>query len=152
LILAELRRALARSRHKAPVALAIVEFSDIRSFEMSGEAVLRKRLGELLQAWTPSALMVGHLREREYALIFRNVALPQIQHLAGEIPERVRREPALQGQQRGIVTIVGVGFSSRSDCGASTLMSFADIALHYARSSGRGWHAIVDVASPSRAA
>ena len=145
-VIADLEKTLSKSKHKASVAVAIVEFSDIGGFRSHNEKPLLKQLSSLLRAWVPPEYAVGHLRGREFAIIFRGVPLCDIQRLANDIVEKIRREPTLQGQQRRIVTIIGLGCSSRGEGDASHLLTLANIALHYARSTGRGWHALVDSA------
>ena len=145
-LIVELRKTLSRSKHKVPVALAIVEFRDIGGGGIDDQRPLLKRLATLLRTWVPSEHVVGHLREGEFAIIFRALPQVEIQNLASHIVENVRREPSLEGRQRQIVTTFGVGYASRSDGDASHLLTLADIALNYASSTGRTWHAIVDTA------
>ena len=145
-VIAELKKTLSKSKHKASVAIAIVDFSDIGGVGLHDDKALLKRLASLLRAWVPGEYAVGHLRGREFAIIFRGIPLSEIQNLANDIVEKIRREPTLAGQQRRIVTIIGLGCTSRGEGDASHLLTLADIALHYARSTGRGWHAIVDSA------
>lgn len=149
-LIARLQKTLAKSKHKASVAVAIVEFN-IGGANIDDHRALLRRLGGLLRAWVPVEYEVGRLREREFAIVFSGVQQVEIQNLASNIVERIRRETTLEGQQRQIVTIIGLGYSSRGEGDASHLLTLADIALHYASETGRGWHAVVDSAfSPGR--
>ncbi len=145
-LIAELKKALSRSKHKASVAVAIVEFADIGGVDLKEDKSLIKRLASLLRAWVPADCGVGYLQEREFAVIFCAVPLVDIQKLADDIVQKTRREPSLDAWQRRIIPIIGLGCSSRGEGDASHLLTLADIALHYARSTGRGWHAVVDSA------
>jgi GGDEF domain-containing protein len=149
-IKAHLEATLTESRHKTSVALAIIEFSNISGTDLDDERVLQRQLAGLLRAWMPAEYLVGHLLDREFAIIFRGVPMATIQRLASEIVDKVRREPSLEGRQRQFVTIVGLGCASRGEGDASQLLALADIALQYAKSTGRGWHAIVDSAFTPR--
>jgi diguanylate cyclase (GGDEF)-like protein len=153
-IVRELKNCLAKSRGKHPVALAIVDFSNVQGLVENGEAVDPELLSKLAKMLTARAQghIVGHLRDREFAVILCNTPITEVERLADEIIASVRNEESLAAERRYIATIVGVGFSSTGDCRAPQLMGLADIALHYALATGRGCHVIVDRVPTSRAA
>jgi diguanylate cyclase (GGDEF)-like protein len=152
-VVRELRNCLTKSHHRHPVALAIVDFSNVRGLVENGESVdpgLLVRLAKLLTTHVPDHV-VGHLRDREFAIILCDTPITEVEHIADEIINSVRSDASLETERRYIATIVGIGYSSRGDCRASQLMSLADIALHYALATGRGCHVIVDRVPSARA-
>jgi len=154
-VMAELNRRLSRSRNRQPTALAMVDFASIQGFVqrgMPGDTQLIVKLGRLLRAWVPAEYLVGHLREREFAILLAGAAVTEAENLATAIVENMRKEESLEGRQRYIVTTIGIGYSTKSDCKSSELMSLADIALHYAWATGRSCHVIVDRVPASQAA
>ncbi len=154
-VIAELARSLSKLRHKAPVALLIIEFSSmVESGEPDTppERALIAHLGKLLRSWIPLQHIVGHLRDREFAIVVHHLTMGEVEHLADDVVERIRSEASLEARRGQIATIVGVGYSRGAECNASQLMSLADIALHYALATGRSWHAIVDKNSIPKAA
>jgi diguanylate cyclase (GGDEF)-like protein len=145
-VVRELKNCLTRSHGKHPVALVIVDFSNVQGFVENGDAVtpdLLARLAKLLTSHLPEH-MVGHLRDREFAVILCDTPIAEVETIATDIINAVRSEPSLAAERRYIATIVGIGYSSRGDCRAPQLMGLADIALHYALATGRGCHMIVD--------
>jgi GGDEF domain-containing protein len=151
-IVHELEKCLAKSRHKGPVGLAIVDFSNVQGLIEHGDAVdpdLLARLTSLMQSRVEGHV-VGHLRDREFAVILCGVPIAEVEHLADELIAAVRSDKSLAPERRYIATFVGVGYSSRADVKATQLMSLADIALHYALATGRGCHVIVDRVPPGR--
>ena len=153
-IVLELKRCLARSRQKHPVALAIVDFSNVQGLVENGESVgpeLLARLAHLMTSVAPDHT-VGHLRDREFAVILNDVPVTEVERLADEIISSVRSDASLAAERRYIATIIGIGYSSRGDCRAPQLMALADIALHYALVTGRGCHVIVDSVPGRKAA
>ncbi len=153
-IVQELKNCLSESRQKHPVALAIVDFSNVRGLVEKGESVdpdLLIRLTTLLKSRVPGHI-VGHLRDREFAVILCDVPVAEVEHLADEVINAVRSDASLALERRYIATIVGIGCSSSGDCSAGELMGLADIALHYALATGRGCHVIVDNVPRSRTA
>jgi GGDEF domain-containing protein len=153
-IVRELRNCLAKSHSRHPVALAIVDFSNVQGLVENGEAVdpnLLIRLAKLLTARVPGH-PVGHLRDREFAVILCDTPIAAVENIANEIINSVRSDPSLEAERRYIATIVGIGYSSRGDCRAAQLMGLADIALHYALATGRGCHVIVDHVPAPKAA
>lgn len=154
-VVRELKKCLTKSHNKRPVALAIIDFSNVQGLVENGEAVdpgLLQRLAKLLQSEVPEGHLVGHLREREFAVILCGMEISDVENLADGIINSVRSDASLEAERRYIATIVGIGFSSRGDCRAPQLMGLADIALHYALATGRGCHVIVDRVPSSRAA
>jgi GGDEF domain-containing protein len=153
-VVRELKRCLALSHGKRPVGLAIVDFSNVQGLVENGEAVdpdLLIRLSRMLTSHVPDRL-VGHLRDREFAVIFCDTPIAEVEDMANGIINAVRSDQTLAAERRYIATIVGIGFSSRGDCRAPQLMGLADIALHYALATGRGCHVIVDRVPAPRAA
>jgi GGDEF domain-containing protein len=153
-VVRELGICLAKSHNKHPVALAIVDFSNVQGLVEHGEAVdpdLLIRLSQLLTAQVEGHF-VGHLRDREFAVILCGMPIVQVENLADKIINSVRSDASLEADRRFIATIVGAGYSSKGDCRAPQLMGLADIALHYALATGRGCHVIVDRVPSARAA
>jgi len=153
-VVRELRNCLAKSHNKRPVALLIVDFSNVQGFVENGDAVtpdLLVRLGRLLTSHLPDHT-VGHLRDREFAVILCDTPIAEVEKIATDIINAVRNESSLEAERRYIATIIGIGYSSKGDCRAPQLMGLADIALHYALATGRGCHVIVDRVPASRAA
>jgi GGDEF domain-containing protein len=154
-VVLELKNCLSKSHNKQPVALAIVDFSNVQGLVEHGEAVdpdLLKRLAALLKSHAGEGHFVGHLRDREFAIILCGMPIAEVEHIADEIINSVRSDSSLEAERRYIATIVGIGYSSRGDCRAPQLMGLADIALHYALATGRGCHVIVDNVPSARAA
>jgi GGDEF domain-containing protein len=153
-MISQLSRSLSKSRHKEAVAMVIIEFSSMMApvESTSSDEVLIVQLAKLLRSWISPEHVVGRLRDREFAILLRGLSMQEVEHVADQVVDKVRTDRALQDRRGQIATIVGVGYSSRADCPASQLMRLSDIALHYARASGRNWHAIVDKAPTSRAA
>lgn len=153
-VVRELKNCLAKSHNKHPVALAIVDFSNVQGLVENGEAVdpdLLVRLTKLLTSRVEGHF-VGHLRDREFAVILCGTPIAEVENLADQIINSVRSDVSLEADRRFIATIVGVGYSSKGDCRAPQLMGLADIALHYALATGRGCHVIVDRVPSARAA
>lgn len=152
-VVRELKRCLTKS-HKHPVALAIVDFSNVQGLVESGEAVDPDLLVRLTKLLTSQAHghFVGHLRDREFAVILCGLPIAEVENLADQFINSVRSDVSLEAERRYIATIVGVGYSSKGDCRAPQLMGLADIALHYALATGRGCHVIVDQVPTARAA
>ena len=153
-VVSELTRCISKSRHKRPIALAIVDFSNVQGLVENGETVepdLLLRLTKLMVSLVPN-YTVGHLRDREFAVILNDMPVTEAEHLADQIIEAVRSDASLAAERRYIATIVGIGYSSVGDHSAHQLMGLADIALHYALATGRGCHVIVDRVPASRAA
>jgi diguanylate cyclase (GGDEF)-like protein len=153
-VVRELRNCLAKSHNKRPVALLIVDFSNVQGFVENGDTVtpdLLVRLGKLLTSRLPDHT-VGHLRDREFAVILCDTPIAEVEKIATDIINAVRNESSLEAERRYIATIIGIGYSSKGDCRAPQLMGLADIALHYALATGRGCHVIVDRVPASRAA
>jgi GGDEF domain-containing protein len=153
-VVRELKNCLSKSHNKHPVALAIIDFSNVRGLVENGEAVdpnLLIRLSKLLTAHFQGH-PIGHLRDREFALILCDVPIMEVENIANEIINFVRSDASLETDRRYIATIVGIGYSSRGDCRPEQLMGLADIALHYALATGRGCHVIVDRVPAPRAA
>jgi len=154
-VVRELRDCLTKSHGRRPVALAIIDFSNVQGLVEHGESVdpnLLMRLTKLLKV-KAEGHMVGHLRDREFAVILCGMPISEVENLADEIINSVRSDESLAAERRFIATIVGIGYSSKGDCRAPQLMGLADIALHYALATGRGCHVIVDrVPSSPRAA
>jgi diguanylate cyclase (GGDEF)-like protein len=153
-VVEELKHCLAKA-HKRPVALAIVDFSNIQGLVESsraGESDLLLRLAKLLRAHVPQEHFIGHLREREFAILLCGAPISEVEHLADQIIESVRSEESLQADRRYIATVVGIGYSSKGEGRAPQLMGLADIALHYALATGRGSHTIVDRVPAPKAA
>ena len=151
-IVRELEKCLSKMRHKGPVGLAIVDFSNVQGLVEHGEAVdpdLLVRLTGLMRSRVEGHV-VGHLRDREFAVILCGTPVAEVEHLADELIAAVRSDESLARERRYIATFVGVGYSSRGDVKAPQLMSLADIALHYALATGRGCHVIVDRVPPGR--
>jgi GGDEF domain-containing protein len=135
--------------------MVIIEFSSM--VESSSEAPVPDRalivqLAALLRSWVDPQHLVGHLRDREFAVLVHNLQMREVEHLADDIVNRVRTDPSLENRRGQIATIVGLGYCGDGNCEASRLMSLADIALHYAQSTGRSWHAIIDKPPRPRAA
>jgi diguanylate cyclase (GGDEF)-like protein len=154
-VVSELKNCLSKSHNKRPVALAIIDFSNVQGLVEHGEAVdpdLLRRLAALLRSHAGEGHFVGHLRDREFALILCGTPIAEVEHLADEIISSVRSDKSLEAERRYIATIVGIGYSSKGDCRAPQLMGLADIALHYALATGRGCHVIVDNVPSARAA
>jgi diguanylate cyclase (GGDEF)-like protein len=154
-VVEELKHCLAKSHHKRPVALVIVDFSNVQGLvEMHkvGEADLLMRLAKLMRAHVPEGHFIGHLREREFAVILCNTPISDVEHMADAIIESVRSEESLAMERRYIATVVGIGYSSKGEGRAPQLMGLADIALHYALATGRGSHTIVDRVPQPKAA
>jgi GGDEF domain-containing protein len=156
-VVQELRHALTKSHHRQPVALVIVDFSNVQGIVDGDEAMpaqgdLLMRLGKLMRTNVPSQYFVGHLRNREFAVILTGASISEVEHIADQIIESVRKEDSLEDERRYIATIVGIGYSSKGEGKAPHLMTLADIALHYALATGRGTHTIVDRVQPARAA
>jgi diguanylate cyclase (GGDEF)-like protein len=143
-VIAQLSRTLARAHHHTPVAMVIIEFSSMLETEEATDDRLILQLAKLLRSWIEPQHIVGRLRDREFALILSGLTMPEVERVADQVVDKVRTDPWLQDRRGHIATIVGVGYTWRADCPASQLMSLADIALHYARATGRSWHAIVD--------
>jgi len=146
-VIAELARALSKFRHKAPVGLLIIEFSSMIESDQPDtplERAMIAHLGKLLRSWIPHDHVVGHLRDREFAVLVHHLTMGEVEHLADDVVERIRSDASLENRRGQIATIVGVGYSRQAESSASLLMSLADIALHYALATGRSWHAIVD--------
>jgi len=146
-VIAELARALSKFRHKAPVGLLIIEFSSMVESAKPDtplERALIAHLGKLLRSWIPLEHTVGHLRDREFAVLVHHLTMGEVERLADDVVERIRSDASLEGRRGQIATIVGVGYSREADSSASLVMSLADIALHYALATGRSRHAIVD--------
>ena len=153
-VVRELKNCLSKSHGRHPVALAIVDFSNVQGLVENGDAIgpeLLLKLTRLLTSRVPDHV-VGHLRDREFAVILCGVPIAEVENLANEIINSVRNDESLEADRRFIATIVGVGYSSKGDCRAPQLMGLADIALHYALATGRGCHVIVDRVPRSRAA
>jgi len=153
-VVGELRNCLSKSHGRHPVALAIIDFSNVRGLVENGEAVdpnLLIRLSKLLSSHS-RAHPIGHLRDREFALVLCDVPVSEVENIVNEIINSVRSDASLETERRYIATIVGIGYSSRGDCRAAQLMGLADIALHYALATGRGCHVIVDRVPATRAA
>jgi diguanylate cyclase (GGDEF)-like protein len=154
-VVEELKHCLSKSHHKRPVALAIVDFSNIQGLVEgagSGEANLLTRLAKLMREHVPQEHFIGHLREREFAVIMCGTPISEVEHLADTIIESVRSDNSLQAERRYIATVVGIGYSSKGEGRAPQLMGLADIALHYALATGRGSHTIVDRVPAAKAA
>jgi len=143
-VINQLSRALSRAHHKAAVAMVIIEFSSMLEPVEATDEKLIVQLAKLLRSWIAPEHVVGHLRDREFAIILNGLSMQEVEHIADQVVDKVRTDSALQDRRGQIATIVGVGYSWHADCPASQLMSLADIALHYARATGRSWHAIVD--------
>jgi GGDEF domain-containing protein len=153
-VVRELKNCLAKSHGRHPVALAIVDFSNVQGLVENGAAVnpdLLQRLAKLLTSRV-NGHPVGHLRDREFAIILCGMPISEVEHLADEIINSVRSDASLEAERRYTATIVGIGYSSKGDCRAPQLMGLADIALHYALATGRGCHVIVDRIAASKAA
>lgn len=153
-IVRELAGCLSKSHGKHPVALGIVDFSNVQGLIENGESIdpnLLIRLARLLASHVQGHT-VGHLRDREFAVILCDTPIAEVENLANDIVNLVRNDESLAAERRYIATIVGVGYSSKGDCQATQLMSLADIALHYALATGRGCHVIVDRVPPAKAA
>ena len=154
-VVRELKNCLAKSHNKRPVALAIVDFSNVQGLVENGDAVdpgLLQRLATLLRTRAGEGNLVGHLRDREFAVILCGMPISEVERVADEIINSVRSDISLEAERRYIATIVGIGYSSKGDCRAPQLMGLADIALHYALATGRGCHVIVDQVPAARAA
>jgi diguanylate cyclase (GGDEF)-like protein len=154
-VVEELKHCLAKSHHKRPVALAIVDFSNVQGLvdgAAVGEANLQTRLANLMKAHVPADHFIGHLRDREFAVIMCGTPIAEVEHLADTIIESVRSDVTLVNERRYIATVVGIGYSSKGEGRAPQLMSLADIALHYALATGRGSHTIVDRVPAAKAA
>ncbi|HWC30751.1 MAG TPA: GGDEF domain-containing protein [Dehalococcoidia bacterium] len=154
-VVEELRRCLAKAHHKRPVALAIVDFSNVQGMvetAAAGEGDLLMRLSKLMRSHVPEEHFIGHLREREFAVILCGTPIAEVEHLADSIIESVRSDSSVQADRRYIATVVGIGYSSKGDAKGPQLMGLADIALHYALATGRGSHTIVDRVPPAKAA
>jgi GGDEF domain-containing protein len=154
-VVRELKNCLDKSHNKRPVALAIVDFSNVQGLVENGDAVdpdLLQRLAGLLKATAGEGNHIGHLRDREFAVILCGMPISEVERVADDIINSVRKDISLEVERRYIATIVGIGFSSKGDCRAPQLMGLADIALHYALATGRGCHVIVDQVPSSRAA
>ena len=154
-VVEELKHCLSKSHHKRPVALAIVDFSNVQGLVEgagSGEANLLMRLAKLMRTHVPQDHFIGHLRDREFAVIMCGTPIAEVEHLADTIIESVRSDDSLQAERRYIATVVGIGYSSKGEGRAPQLMGLADIALHYALATGRGSHTIVDRVPAAKAA
>jgi diguanylate cyclase (GGDEF)-like protein len=154
-VVEELKHCLSKSHHKRPVALAIVDFSNVQGLvdgAGSGEANLLTRLAKLMRAHVPQDHFIGHLRDREFAVIMCGTPISEVEHLADTIIESVRSDDSLLNERRYIATVVGIGYSSKGQGNAPQLMTLADIALHYALATGRGSHSIVDRVPAAKAA
>ena len=154
-VVQELKHCLSKSHHKRPVALAIVDFSNVQGTSGTaapGEGDLLIGLARLMRSHVPQDHFIGHLRDREFAVILCGAPIAEVEHLADSLIESVRSDESLQVDRRYIATIVGIGYSSRGDCSAPQLIGLADIALHYALATGRGCHTIVDRVPASKAA
>jgi diguanylate cyclase (GGDEF)-like protein len=154
-VVEELKHCLAKSHRKHPVALAIVDFSNVQGLVDTappGESDLLVRLAKLMRSHVPQDHFIGHLRNREFAVILCGTPFGDVEHLADSIIEAVRSDASLAAERRYIATFVGIGYSSRGDAKSPQLMTLADIALHYARATGRGSHTIVDRVPPAKAA
>jgi len=153
-VVRELKSSLSKSHQRRSVALVIVDFSNVQGLVESGETVdpdLLVRLAKLLKSQVPGHT-VGHLRDREFAIILSDVPVAEVEHVADAIISAVRSDPSLAAERRYIATVVGIGYSSRGNCEASQLMGLADIAFRYALATGRGCHVIVDSVPRSKAA
>ncbi len=154
-VVAEVEKVLKRSRNKQPVGLLIVDFSNVQSVVESGAVVdndLLRRLTALLRAQVPLEYVVGHMRDREFAVILCGMGVAEVERLADKIIDAVRKDASVQADKRYIATITGIGYSRRADCSSAELMSLADVALRYALVSGRACHVIVDRLPGSKAA
>ncbi len=154
-VVEELKYCLSKSHHKCPVALAIVNFSNVQGLleaAAAGEGDLLLRLAKLMRSYVPKDHFIGRLRDREFAVIMCGSPISEVEHLVNTIIESVRSEASLQAERRYIATVVGIGYSSKGECRAFQLMTLADIALHYALATGRGSHTIVDRVAASKAA
>ena len=152
-VVRELKHCLAKSHGRRPVALAIIDFSNAQGMVEEGAVVdpdLLIRLSRMLTSHVPDHF-VGHLRDREFAVIMCDKQIAEVENLANEMINAVRNDETLS-ERRYIATIVGIGYSSQGDCRAPQLMGLADIALHYALATGRGCHVIVDRVPAPRAA
>jgi len=154
-VVEELKHCLSKSHHKRPVALAIVDFSNVQGLvetAAAGEGDLLMRLAKLMRSHVPEGHFIGHLRNREFAVIMCGSPIAEVEHLADAIIESVRSDESLQADRRYIATVVGIGYSSKGEGRAPQLMTLADIALHYALATGRGSHTIVDRVPAAKAA
>jgi GGDEF domain-containing protein len=145
-VVRELKNCLSKMHNRHPVGLAIVDFSNVRGLVENGEAIdpdLLLRLSKLLTTQAEGHF-VGHLRDREFAVILCGLPIREVERLADQIINSVRNDSSLEADRRFIATIVGIGYSSRGDFRAPELMGLADIAMHYALATGRGCHVIVD--------
>jgi GGDEF domain-containing protein len=153
-VIDELKNCLAKS-HKRPVALAIVDFSNVQGLvegATSGEGDLLVRLAKLMRNHVPQEYFLGHLRNREFAVLMCGAPIADVEHLANTVIEAVRGGELTGVDRRYIATVVGIGYSSRGEGRADQMMTLADIALHYALATGRGSHTIVDRVPPAKAA
>lgn len=154
-VIQELKNALAKAHNRHSVALVIVDFTNVQGMVEDGQAVhgdLLMRLGRLIRNHVPKEHFVGHLRNREFAVVLAGATIGEVEHTADQIIESVRSDESLQDDRRYIATIVGIGYSSRGEGKAPHLMMLADIALHYALATGRGSHTIVDRLPQAKAA
>lgn len=154
-VVQRLKECLSKHHGRRPVALLIIDFANVQGMADSkgaGEADLLGRLARLMRSHVSDEHPVGHLRDREFAVILCDTPIQEAERLADRVIEAVREDESLSTVRRYIATSVGIGFSSKGDCTASDLMKLADIALHYALNTGSGVHAIVDRVPGSRAA
>lgn len=154
-VIDELKHCLSKSHHKRPVALAIVDFANVQGLVETtavGEGDLLVRLAKLMRTHVPQHHFLGHLRNREFAVILCGTPISEVEHLADSIIEALRSEQSMSMDRRYIATVVGIGYSSKGEGRADQLMTLADIALHYALATGRGSHTIVDRVPPAQAA
>jgi GGDEF domain-containing protein len=100
----------------------------------------------------PQEYFLGHLRNREFAVLMCGARIADVEHLANTVIEAVRSGELTGVDRRYIATVVGIGYSSRGEGRADQMMTLADIALHYALATGRGSHTIVDRVPPAKAA
>jgi GGDEF domain-containing protein len=139
--------ALAKARHRKPVALVIFDFTSLEAAfpgERGGEEA-QAELARWLRMWVPAEHLVAHLRGREFGvLIAGGQVLGEVERLAGQVVDKVRGRNQQAGSHRSVVTFVGIGYIQRANCGASHLLRLADIALGRARASGQATYVIVD--------
>jgi GGDEF domain-containing protein len=143
-IIAQVESALRKLRGKKAVSLLFFNFADIEGTILPGD-IVGNEIARLLRMWIPPEHVVGHMRDREFAVLIRDgLPLNEVERLADHVINRMRTTSSLQGKQRSIVTMVGVAHTSKSKCTPSELLRNADIALSRARSGGRGRYEIID--------
>ena len=147
-IIAQAADVLKRSRFREPSAFVIFDFSNVQDTpeprEGSPNGGLIPGLARLLRLWIPADHVVGHMREREFAVLIHGLRVLEVENLVQAVIQNLRTTEMLGGRQKEIATIVGVSYSSDSDCEVSQFLRNADIALARARSTGRAHYVIVD--------